>query len=575
MMPSFRYVAMSEWVPLPKQHIAMTCPARKVFFAGAAGPGKSDFMINVSRLRAELVPESQHVYFRRISKDLDAHLPKARKYIPSGRGTPDAIATESGDKTVRRFRFKNKAEFAFTHLQREDHVAGHEGAEYDTINWDEAGRFTPHQLNFVGSRLRTTNLETHRIGGPKEYLSANPQGVSFYYLRKNFVHPDPNYVQNVIAYYPIEEAMEVWEEAKEGLQVDYLHPDEIKEACKRWIKLVRERDITWRKYDEITKKTKKDVEPFDVWTAVPNEIMLRHGIEETHTRCFIPAFLSDNPYLGPDYVIQLAEREGDIAERLLEGDWSVFEGQFFTSWEEQRYDPETQEMVDWHVIPPITRQDWWPHMAGMDFGFSKESMTVIGFYCYIPDRDEWIRYDEIAVNQKTDPEIIRMFKSVAAGAQIDVVACDRAMFGTRNYESGQSQGDYYKQNGVPLHPVDKNRVQGWQVLRTMLDVNPRTGRPKLRVTSNCTYAINTIPSLVFDEKKIDDLDTEGEDHAADEMRYFAMMAANRESGSYWPDEEPVGVGSYDASRTRTRRAVELPSFLIGDEADPYLDWDIE
>lgn len=559
-----------NWIPLPKQYIAMTCPARKVFFAGAAGPGKSDFMINVTKQRALLVPESRHVYFRRVSKDLDSHLPKARAYIPSNRGDATAIARETGDKTVRKFRFHNNSEFDFTHLQSDSHIEGHQGAEYDTINWDEAGFFTSKQLSEIPKRLRTTKLKTFDIGGLKEYLSSNPQGVSFYYLRQNYVYPDPSYVESVIAFYPIDEAMEAWEEACEGLRVDHLHPDEIQEACKRWIRMVRERDIDWRPYDEETRRTKKNVDPFDVWTARPNEIMLRHGVKETHTRCFIPAYLEDNPYLGPDYVTTLAEGDEELARRLLEGDWSVFEGQFFKDWAEKKIDAETNEEIDWHVIPPVVIPDWWPKVAAMDYGYSKEAMLVIGFFAYNPEREEWIMWDEIAVNQMVDPDVIRRFKTVAGGHVIDMVACDPAMFGTRNYESGKSQGDYYKDNGVPLSPADNNRIQGWQVLRSLLSVNPRTGRPRLRVCSNCTYTRNTMPGLVHDENRHEDLDSDGEDHAADMLRYFAVKAANRGLGNFRPSDEPVGVGSYNASNiVEDPRAEILPTFLFGDEEDPW------
>lgn len=503
---------MSDFIPLPKQFVAMTCPARKTMYAGAAGPGKSELMINMSKYRALAVDNSVHVYFRRVSKDLNQHVRKARRYIPSTRGDEHAIARETGDKTERRFIFDNKAEFVFTHLQQDSHVAGHEGAEYDTINFDEAGRFNPYMLSFLPSRLRTTELDTYSVGGPREMYSSNPQGVGFDFLRKMFIYIDPSDVKEVIAYYPIEEAEAVWEEVKEGLQVDYLHPDDIQEACKRWIKMVRERGIDWRLYDDETRVTKKDVEPFDVWTAYPNEIMREYGIEETHTRCFIPAYLEDNPYLGPDYVVQLAELHGDLAERLLKGDWSVFEGQFFKDWAERKLDAETHEEIDWHVIPPVSIPDWWPKVAAMDYGYSKESMLVIGFFAYNPENDEWIMWDEIAVNQMVDPDVIRRFKSVASGHVIDLVACDPAMFGTKNYENGKSQGDYYKDSGVPLVPADNKRIPGWGVLRSLLSVNPRTGRPRLRICSNCTYTRKTLPGLVHDEKNHEDLDDDGEDH---------------------------------------------------------------
>jgi hypothetical protein len=38
----------------------------------------------------------------------------------------------------------------------------------------------------------------------------------------------------------------------------------------------------------------------------------------------------------------------------------------------------------------------------------------------------------------------------------------------------------------------------------------------------CKAFIRTIPLLQYDEHKPEDLDTDGEDHVADEVRYFCM-----------------------------------------------------
>ena len=49
------------------------------------------------------------------------------------------------------------------------------------------------------------------------------------------------------------------------------------------------------------------------------------------------------------------------------------------------------------------------------------------------------------------------------------------------------------------------------------------GLPMMYVFKNCEAFIRTIPLLCFDEHKPEDLDTDGEDHVADEWRYLCMM----------------------------------------------------
>ena len=48
------------------------------------------------------------------------------------------------------------------------------------------------------------------------------------------------------------------------------------------------------------------------------------------------------------------------------------------------------------------------------------------------------------------------------------------------------------------------------------------GLPMLYVFSNCAAFIRTLPTLQYDPQSPEDLGTEGEDHAADEARYFCM-----------------------------------------------------
>ena len=42
------------------------------------------------------------------------------------------------------------------------------------------------------------------------------------------------------------------------------------------------------------------------------------------------------------------------------------------------------------------------------------------------------------------------------------------------------------------------------------------------IFSNCKGFIRTIPTLMYSETKPEDLDTDGEDHIADETRYLCM-----------------------------------------------------
>jgi hypothetical protein len=80
-----------------------------------------------------------------------------------------------------------------------------------------------------------------------------------------------------------------------------------------------------------------------------------------------------------------------------------------------------------------------------------------------------------------------------------------------------------KAGGVSIATVqaDKDRVNGWQRLRHWFGLAP-DGKPWMLSSPLCTYFNRTMPSLVSSDTKPEDVDTNGEDHAADESRYFAM-----------------------------------------------------
>lgn len=62
---------------------------------------------------------------------------------------------------------------------------------------------------------------------------------------------------------------------------------------------------------------------------------------------------------------------------------------------------------------------------------------------------------------------------------------------------------------------------GWDQMRARLN-GDADGRPMVYCFDTCIDSIRTIPTLQHDPDKIEDLDTEAEDHAADEWRYACM-----------------------------------------------------
>ena len=68
--------------------------------------------------------------------------------------------------------------------------------------------------------------------------------------------------------------------------------------------------------------------------------------------------------------------------------------------------------------------------------------------------------------------------------------------------------------------ADNKRKTGWEQLRQRLVV--RDGKAMIYFLDCCEDTIRTIPTLQHDDTDSEDLDTEAEDHAADETRYAVM-----------------------------------------------------
>jgi hypothetical protein len=62
---------------------------------------------------------------------------------------------------------------------------------------------------------------------------------------------------------------------------------------------------------------------------------------------------------------------------------------------------------------------------------------------------------------------------------------------------------------------------GWDQVRNRLK-GDEDKNPMLFIFETCRHLIRTLPMLQHDSYNIEDLDTDGEDHAADELRYSCL-----------------------------------------------------
>lgn len=86
---------------------------------------------------------------------------------------------------------------------------------------------------------------------------------------------------------------------------------------------------------------------------------------------------------------------------------------------------------------------------------------------------------------------------------------------------GESIAETATRYGIYFSPGDNQRIPGWMQVhyRMQFDEN---GYARMYVFNCCKAFIRTMPLMMYSETKPEDLDTDLEDHVADEVRYMCM-----------------------------------------------------
>jgi hypothetical protein len=263
-----------------------------------------------------------------------------------------------------------------------------------------------------------------------------------------------------------------------------------------------------------------------------------NGEVQTLDRVFIPSKLTDNPLLieaDPLYIAKLQQSgSAQLVKAWLKGDWNVVEGAYFDCWSDLMViDPftipgdSTRFMsFDWGSAAPFSN-GWWAIMS--------EPVPHNGI---IIPRGAMIRYREWYGAKAPNKGLKLTAEKVAEGIQkrtteeLNYAVADPSIF---SEDGGPSIAE--RMLPIPFHRADNKRVGrlgqigGWDQMRSRM-IGTRTinddgtinedGVPMIYCFKTCTDSIRTIPGLQHDPNKAEDLDTNAEDHAADDWRYGCM-----------------------------------------------------
>jgi phage terminase large subunit len=267
---------------------------------------------------------------------------------------------------------------------------------------------------------------------------------------------------------------------------------------------------------------------------------------------FFPAFLRDNPYVKVGGYTQTLSGLREARKRqLLDGDWTVFEGQFFDEFK-----------VATHVrnLEPLTAGLRW--FLSLDWGRNAPGICL--WWVVLADGHYYIQ-DEFKFNGEVGlkytvkdvaKEIHRRCQDKGL-KQVPTCWTDPACW-QHTGQIGESIAETFWKYKIPVAKANNDRVNGWQRVHELFRLAP-DGLPWLLVSPKCGYGIRTIPAQLQSKADPDDLDTTGDDHFCDALRYggvsgirgdmgAAKQAAPWGSARWWREQGAGAVKSQQRAR---------------------------
>lgn len=470
------------WAPQDGSQVDfLSCLVFEVLYEGTRGPGKTDCLLMdfAQHVGLGFGAEWRGVLFRRTYPELSDVVNKTRRWFPLM--FPGAKFNQS-DYT---WTFPDGEQLLLRHARTEDDYWKYHGHAYPWIGWEEITTWADDKLyRKMMSCCRSTNPDL-----PRKYRSTtNPYGTGHNWVKRRFRLPGH---RGII----IEDAVD-----QDG------NPE-------------------------------------------PHRVAIHGSIHEN--RLLLDA--------DPGYVSRLRASARNKAElrAWLDGAWDIVAGGMFDDvWESTVHVVEpfriprswrVDRSLDWGSSKPFS-VGWWAESDGTDLVLpdGTRRRTVRGdlfriaewYGCSPREANEGLRMTAKQVAEGIIKREAEMTESGLVPGRIWPGPADSSIDSTDN---GPTVLEDMQAAGVDWELADKSpnsRVQGWEQMRKLLRgalnldaEGKRRSTPReergMFFFRTCVAAVDQLPTLSRSDKNLDDVDTDAEDHLADEARYRARAVIRR------------------------------------------------
>lgn len=214
--------------------------------------------------------------------------------------------------------------------------------------------------------------------------------------------------------------------------------------------------------------------------------------------------LEDNPGLSPEIVARYRSMyTGVFYRRFILGQWVMAEGQIY-------------DFFDDNYVQEIPEGPFSEYRVSCDYGTTNPA----SFGLWAEHNGVWYRIREYYYDsrkegrQRTDREYVDALKELTQGLPVTKVLVD---------PSAASFLQALRQSGFPVEKADNQVLTGIRVTADLLK------RRKIVICSTCQDAIREFGLYRWDETRTDrDTPVKENDHAMDDIRYFAMSLQAKE-----------------------------------------------